>query len=142
MATTNDSLRITQFVPSKREQVFRSWTDSKLVNKWLCPEECQVISNNALVAVGGRYRESMKCGDNIHTVSGTYREIIPNRRLVFTHKWMEPDAVETAVTVEFTDKDGGCEVTLIQKGFTGPESAKGHEQGWSSALRNLAGMYR
>ncbi len=141
MATTKDSLRITKFIDSKREQVYRSWTDAELVNKWLCPEECQVISNKALVAVGGKYRESMKCGDNIHTVSGTYREIIPNRKLVFTHKWKEPDAVETGVTVEFKDKNGGCEVTLSQKGFAGAESARGHEEGWSSALRNLAGLY-
>ncbi len=142
MATTDDSLRITRFIDSKREQVFRSWTDSNLVNKWLCPEECKIISNNALVTVGGRYRESMKCGDTVHTVSGTYKEIVPNRKLVFSHKWLEPDAVETAVTVEFADKDGGCEVTLKQKGFRSADSAKGHEEGWSSALRNLAGMYQ
>ncbi len=141
MTTTKDSLRITKFIGGKREQVYRAWTDSKLVNEWLCPEECRIISNQALVTVGGRYRESMQCGDTVHIVSGTYREIIPNRRLVFTHKWREPDAVETAVSVDFADKNGGCEVTLEQKGFTNAETARGHEEGWSSALRKLAELY-
>ena len=141
MATTNDSLRVRQFIPSKREQVFRAWTDAELVNKWLCPEECKVLANEAEVDGGGKYRESMQCGENIHTVFGTYREIIPDQRLVFTHQWVEPNTVETMVAVDFDYKNGGTEVILTQKGFTDAASAKSHEEGWASALRNLARQF-
>jgi uncharacterized protein YndB with AHSA1/START domain len=141
MATTHESLQVTQFIRGQRSKVFAAWTDSKLVHKWLCPEQCQVIANEAYVGVGGRYRESMQCGDEIHTVFGTYRQIVPDRKLVFTHQWEEPHAVETVVRVDFTDKNGGSELILTQTGFANAATAKAHEQGWASALRNLARLF-
>ena len=141
MSTTETSLLVSQFISDEREKVFKAWTDAEFVKKWLCPEECRVLSNEAEVDVGGTYRESMQCGDDIHTVFGTYREIFPNRKLVFTHQWDEPEAVETVVVVDFTDKKGGSVVTLSQQGFESTAAAKGHEQGWASALRNLARQF-
>jgi uncharacterized protein YndB with AHSA1/START domain len=142
MAATKNSLQVTQFISSKRKNVFQAWTDQDLVNKWLCPEECRVTYNEADVRVGGKFRESMKCGDNIHTVFGAYREIVPDKKLVFTHQWEEPNSIETEVAVELTDQNGGTEVALTQRGFINAASAKGHEEGWASALRNLAKQFR
>ncbi len=141
MAATKDRLQVTQFISGKREKVFQAWTDRDLVNKWLCPEECRVTRNEADVRVGGKFRESMKCGKDIHTVFGAYREIVPGKKLVFTHQWDEPNSIETVVAVELTDKNGGTEVMLTQQGFTNAASAKGHEEGWASALRNLAKQF-
>lgn len=141
MSTTETSLQVNQFISSERKRVFKAWTDADLVKKWLCPEECHVLSTEANIGVGGSYRESMQCGDTIHTVFGTYREIVPDRKLVFTHQWDEPEAVETVVVVDFTDKNSGSVVTLFQQGFKNAVTAKGHEQGWASALRNLARQF-
>ena len=141
MSTTETSLQVNQFISSERKKVFKAWTDAELVKKWLCPEECHVLSNEAEVSVGGSYRESMQCSDDIHTVFGTYREIVPDRKLVFTHQWDEPEASETIVVVDFIDARGGSVVTLSQQGFTNAATAKGHEQGWASALRNLAKQF-
>lgn len=141
MTATKDSLQVTQFISGKRKKVFQAWIDPELVTKWLCPEECRVTYNEADVRVGGSYRESMKCGAAIHTVHGAYREIVTNEKLVFTHQWEEPNAVETVVAVELTDKDSGTEVTLTQRGFVDAGAAKGHEEGWASALRNLAKQF-
>lgn len=141
MTANKNSLRVTQFIGGERKQVFQAWTDADMVVKWLCPEECRVIANAALVEVGGTYRETMKCGSDIHTVFGTYRKIVPNRKLIFTHQWEEPNAVQTEVSVDFADKDSGSLVTLTQKGFTDAATAKDHEEGWASALRNLAQLF-
>lgn len=141
MSANEKSMQVSQFINSERGKVFQSWTDHELVRKWLCPEECSVLTSEAEVSVGGFYRESMKCGENIHTVFGTYREIVPGRKLVFTHQWEESESLETLVVVDFSDKNSGCEVTVSQKGFTSIDSAKGHEQGWASALRNLARQF-
>lgn len=141
MAATDDSLQIRQFIPGKRSQVFRAWTEKELVDKWLCPEQCRVVANEARVAPGGTYRETMQCGETLYTVCGTYREIIPDRKLVFTHRWEDPEAVETVVAVDFADRDGGSEITLTQIGFAGAASARSHEEGWASALKNLARLF-
>ena len=127
MTATKDGLRVTQFISGKRKKVFQAWIDPELVNKWLCPEECRVTYNKADVRVGGKYCESMKCGADIHTVHGAYREIVANEKLVFTHQWEEPNSVETVVAVDLTDKDGRTEVTLSPKGFSDAAAAKGHE---------------
>jgi uncharacterized protein YndB with AHSA1/START domain len=141
-AATKNSLQVTQFISGKREKVFTAWTDQTFVNRWLCPEECRVTYNEADVHVGGKYRESMKCGNDIHTIHGVYRDIVPNEKLVFTHQWEEPDPTKTVVAVKFTDKNGGTEVTLSQHGFIDASTAKGHEEGWASALRNLAKQFQ
>lgn len=141
MTANKNSLRVTQFIRGGRQHVFQAWTDADMVVKWLCPEECRVIATEATVEVGGTYRESMQCGPDIHNVFGTYREIVANRKLIFTHQWEEPNAVQTEVTVDFTDRDNGSQVTLTQKGFADAATARGHEEGWSSALRNLAKLF-
>lgn len=141
MTASKNSLRVTQFIHGELKKVFQAWTDADRVVKWLCPEECRVIATEAKVDVGGSYRETMKCGSDMHTVFGTYREIIPNRKLIFTHQWEEPNAVQTEVAVIFADKDNGSQVTLTQKGFMDAATQKGHEEGWAGALRNLAKQF-
>jgi uncharacterized protein YndB with AHSA1/START domain len=142
MAATEVSLQVTQFISGGRKKVFQAWIDPEFANRWLCPEECRVTSNQADVRVGGKYRESMQCGNDIHTVYGVYREIVPDKKLVFTHQWEEPNSIETIVEVELADMKDGTEVTLTQKGFINATTAKGHEEGWASALRNLAKQFR
>lgn len=100
-----------------------------------------MILCKAEAAAGGKYRESMQCGDDIHIVFGTYREIVADRSLVFTYLGEEPGAVVTDVAVYFTDKNGGSEVTLSQSGFANAVSARGHEEGWASAPGNPARQF-
>jgi uncharacterized protein YndB with AHSA1/START domain len=141
MAITDKSMQVSQFIRSDRRKVFHAWTKAERVQKWLYPEECRPISNQAIFDVGGDFSGTIKCGVDIHTAIGTYKEIVPGRKLVFTHQWEGPDAIETEVVVEFLDKQGGCEVKLTQQGFATAASAKGHQEGWASTLRNLARQF-
>jgi uncharacterized protein YndB with AHSA1/START domain len=138
MTATQDNLQVTRFIRGQREKVYEAWTRPDLVAQWLCPTECSVVSNEAKVRVGGAYRETMKCDSELYTVFGTYKEIVPNEKLVFTHRWENSKASETVATVAFVDRSGGTEVTLRQVGFDDPANAKSHEAGWTSALENLA----
>jgi len=72
------------------------------------------------------------------TAYGTYTEIVDGEKLVFTHHWDEGDRRETLVTVTFADKNGGTEVTLVHSGLASAEAVKGHGEGWTSTLNNLA----
>lgn len=65
--------------------------------------------------VGGRYRfESGGPGGQVMVISGVYREIVPDERLVFT-EWFEEQSYpgETVVTTELSESetDGRTELT-------------------------------
>jgi uncharacterized protein YndB with AHSA1/START domain len=138
MTTTKNSLEVRQLVSAPRERVFEAWTRPDQMD-WYKPEDMELLGASADVRVSGMFRASMRGADGVvHTCHGTYLLIEPHRKLVFTHQWEGPSSVETRVTVDFTDKDGGTEVALEQEGFTDPEEAKGHEKGWASTLRSLA----
>lgn len=138
MKISSDKIQLKRHFSQNAEQLYAAWFDPNADKSWFCPENCVVSSAKANAQVGGTYRMAMKCGDATHTAYGTYREIIPNQKIVFTHSWEERDSVQTQVTVEFREKNGGADLTLTQTGFIDPVEADGHDQGWSSTLENLA----
>jgi uncharacterized protein YndB with AHSA1/START domain len=135
--TGDDKLVLSRLIRAERAAVYAAWTEPETMRKWFCPRDLQLVSAEADVRVGGRFRAEMSNGSETHTVLGMYREVVPGERLVFSHQWQEQDAVETLVTVEFADRDGGTLVSLTHEGFRNRESRKGHEGGWASTFDNL-----
>lgn len=131
-------IQVSQFVKAKREKVFQAWTNPELIKKWSCPEGLKIGAVEADIKVGGRYRTEMRGDEGLFTAIGVYQQIIPNEKIVYTHGWEGPDYTETLVTVEFKEKDGGTEVILTHDRLKSEESAKGHEEGWISTLKNLS----
>jgi uncharacterized protein YndB with AHSA1/START domain len=130
-------LSLSKWIRAERHKVFAAWTEPEIMRQWFCPRELELVSAEADVRVGGRFRAAMSDGTRTYTVNGTYREVVPGQRLVFSHLWEEAEAVETLVTVEFEDRDGGTLVSLTHEGFRNQESTKGHEGGWQSTLESL-----
>jgi uncharacterized protein YndB with AHSA1/START domain len=132
------SLTVKKLIRASRDRVFAAWTKPELMRKWFFPEGMGLVSSEADVRVGGQFRAAMSDGSQTYTALGTYREIEVGRKLVFSHSWLERDPLETEVTVEFTDQDGGTLVTVTHEGLGSEASAKGHEGGWLGTLENLA----
>ena len=78
-----------------------------------------------------------------HTAVGTYREISPPTRLVYTWDWVEEEyqVGETLVTVEFKDLGGSTEVVLRHERFPAAEATAAHEEGWTSCLTRLEDVF-
>ena len=70
---------------------------------------------------------------------GTYREIVPPERLVYTWTW-EGENVETLVTLELEAVDGGTELTMTQEGFRDSRAVAMHDHGWAGSLDRLEGL--
>lgn len=132
------SLTVTKFIRAKRDKVFAAWVTPEIMNQWFCPAGLKLADSSADPRVGGGFHAVMTGEPGTFTVRGTYKEIKPGEKLVFSHRWDEPDAVDTLVTVEFADRDGGTLVTLTHAQLRNEESARGHEQGWNSTLDSLA----
>ena len=75
------------------------------------PGEVVCLAAEADVRVGGRYRILMRSPDGEHhDVGGVYREIEPNRKLVFSWGWKSTPERESRVTVELRAIDTGTEM--------------------------------
>ena len=95
--------------------VFDAWTRADLVKRWWAPSSrASIVSVEADVRVGGGYRYVLQPNKGQRfAFSGTYREVAPPTRLVYT-TFFEPKAEgvvgpesEAAITtVTFEERDG------------------------------------
>ena len=136
--TNTPSLTVTKLIRAPRDKVFEAWITPAIMDRWFCPQDLTIVDSSTDARVGGHFHASMKGPDAVYTVRGVYRELVPGKKIVFTHRWDEPQAVDTLVTVEFADRDGGTEITLTHAQLRSQESLKGHELGWRSTLDALA----
>jgi uncharacterized protein YndB with AHSA1/START domain len=148
MTTTRTAplrLRLERVIRADRERTFAAWTRPELLREWSAPEGMTIEDGGELdLRVGGRWRVVMvEPGGTRHEAFGTYREITPPARLVYTHAWRQgsSSSPETTLTVEFLEVPGGTRVVLTQEGFESPQSRDGHGEGWSSALDQLERLF-
>ena len=140
-AASERELVITRVFDAPRSLVFRVWTQREHLVRWHCPPGLTVPSFEADIRPGGAYRVCMRAPDGEdHWISGTYREVVPVERLVFT--WIyegEEPRNETVVTVTLAEEPGGkTKLTLRQTGFESDEGRDEVHGGWSGCLENLA----
>jgi uncharacterized protein YndB with AHSA1/START domain len=134
-------LRLERLIRADRQRVYDAWTQPDLLRIWSAPEGAEVESGEQDLRVGGKWGVVMveESGAR-HEAFGTYREIDPPKRLVYTHAWRQPDggsSPETVLTVEFHPAEGGTLLVLRQEGFASADSRDGHGEGWSSAFGKL-----
>jgi uncharacterized protein YndB with AHSA1/START domain len=139
--TTKPELVITRIFDAPRSLLFELWTDPQHLQHWGSPKGLTVPYHEADVRPGGAYRLCMRAPDGTeYRLSGTYREIDPSNRLVFTHVWDEDDGTkgpETVVTITFEDAGDKTKLTLHQTGFASEASRDAHREGWTSQLDAL-----
>ena len=126
------------------EKVYQAWTDPQLLKQWFGPDPSMTVPDAQVdLNVGGDYLIHMRApeSESDHIVSGTYEEIVPDRKLVFNWKWQ--DGVErTQVTVDFhAQGENKTLLTLTHRGFSQQEYADKHNQGWTGCLSCLSGYF-
>ena len=141
---TKSSVRLTRIINADRERVFRAWTEPEQIKKWSAPEGLSVVESVVDLCVGGAYRLRMITDEgNYHNAYGTYVEIDPPAKLVYSWDWEEEEFQmgETRVTVEFNDLGEATEVTILHELFPAEEARDGHEKGWTSCLNRLESLF-
>jgi uncharacterized protein YndB with AHSA1/START domain len=98
-------LVVTRTVNGPARLVFEAWTKPELFKRWWVPKSfgLTLLSCEMDVRVGGKYRLVFRHGDSTMDFLGTYLEVTPHTRLVWTNE--EGDG-ETVTTVTFDEKDG------------------------------------
>lgn len=137
---------ITRTYNAPIDMVWRAWTEEAELAEWLKPFGVSTDSISFDVRVGGKYTYTMteeSTGKTFPT-GGTYLEVEPTRRLVFT--WGLPDdpvAQAPVITITFepqSDGDGdgdGTTMVFHLSGYPGRPGDGNVHDGWDEALTNL-----
>jgi uncharacterized protein YndB with AHSA1/START domain len=146
----NIKLQLTRVFDAPRELVFQAWTDAHQFKQWFGAAACDGASLQSAkvdARVGGKYRLQVQKDDGeFYTTVGTYREVKPPERLVFTwqfekdgsgEEFGEVEPCEMVVTLEFKARGQQTELTLTHEKFASGESRDRHEQGWTRCLNEL-----
>ena len=133
------SLRIVRAFKAAPEKVWRALVQPAALKQWMAPgDDFKVPLAEADLRVGGRYRIVMHAPDGQeHDVGGVYREIVPNRKLVYTWAWKTMPERESLVTIELRAAGGGTELTLKHEQFFDAEARDRHQHGWNGCIARL-----
>jgi uncharacterized protein YndB with AHSA1/START domain len=151
MATPQSSpaltLQVRRTFAAAREKVFAAWTEREQLEKWMCRDVAAhtVIHHQQDIRTGGLYRMEIRDPAKGETYwgQGTYREVTPPEKLVFTWAWskdrpdgpsMHPGSHETLVTVEFFVRGNSTEVVLTHTGLGTAALRDDHNRGWNGCF--------
>jgi uncharacterized protein YndB with AHSA1/START domain len=126
-------------VAAPAERVFSAWIDPTLLQRWLAP----IAAADA--RPGGRFRLEVSKPEGAHVVTGEYREMVPNRRLVMTWVYEGPMApagqVTALLTVDLHPAGSETEINLHHEHLDSPAYFDAIKKGaWVEALGKLEAL--
>lgn len=133
------TLTVRKTIPAPVQKVFDAWLDPMMLKEFMVTcEGDKVPKAESDAREGGQFLIVMESDGKEIPHSGTYLELTPHSRLVFT--WESPHSVDgSTVTVDLASAgDGTTDLTLTQVRFAGEGARDGHEKGWTAILARLA----
>lgn len=105
-------LVVTRTINAPARIVFEAWTNPDLFRRWWVPKSygLNLVGCEMDIRVGGEYRLTFLHEGATMEFFGTYREVTPNSRIVWTND--EGDAGQTITTVTFVENDGKTQVMI------------------------------
>lgn len=124
-------------INAPQKAVFDAWLNPEMLARFMTPgPDMTVPVAKTDTKVGGRFEIVMHAGGTDIPHHGTYKEISPHERLVFT--WFGPSPAEdSTVTLTFDTVDDGTHVTLRHDRFIDEQRRDDHKKGWTGILAAL-----
>lgn len=108
---TDTEILITREFAAPKHLVYKAWTTPELVKRWWAGQRGTVTSAQIDLRVGGMWRYVMLAHGTFEVAfHGTYREIVPNERIVTTEVYETaeaPDAEGVLNIVTFAESTNG-----------------------------------
>lgn len=136
------SLTLVRRIKAAPAKVFEAWTQPEVLALWWGPHHTRVTEAEIDARKGGRFRIVLaeESGPQ-HEVSGTYAEVVPPERLVFSWAWTNAPERVSRVTVVFRPIPEGTEVTVTHDRFADEGTATRHRRGWTESLDRLTARF-
>ncbi|CAN7208462.1 SRPBCC family protein [Rhizobium sp. LjRoot254] len=131
-------MTIVRRIKAPAAKVYAAITEPTQMLLWWGPDAGPTLRAEADVRPGGRFSIVFRLlnGDE-HNPTGVYREVVPDRKLVFTWEWPGMPERESLVTFLLEPFDGGTKLTLIHENLPDEEARESHEAGWSGLIEKL-----
>jgi uncharacterized protein YndB with AHSA1/START domain len=131
-------LVVTRTLNGPARLVFEAWTKAELFRQWWVPKSMgmNLLSCDMDVRVGGKYRLVFAHGDSQMAFFGTYQEVVPNSRLVWTNEESDEGSV---TTVTFAEK-GGKTVLVLHELYPSKEALDAAGTGAADAMGETFGQ--
>ena len=135
---------ITRVFDAPARLLFAAYSRPEHLMKWFGPVGWPLTLCEVDFRVGGRFRFAMTGPGGVQNTpfGGTYREIVPDRKIVFDNGFETPGAQRMVMTVTFEETDGKTTLTLHTLFATAAMRAEhvgmGFIEGTNSAYDQLA----
>jgi len=134
-------VRLHRVIATSPEKVYRAFVEPDAIASWLPPFGFLCTVHELDARVGGGHRMSFRnfTTGHSHAFSGSYLELVPGQRLVYTDKFDDPGLPgEMTVTVELKAVSVGAEVNIEQRGVPDVIPLEACYLGWQESLYKLA----
>lgn len=135
------TIRLHRVIATRPEKLYRAFVEPDAMASWLPPHGFLCTVHELEARVGGHHRMSFRnfTTGQSHSFGGTYLELVPGRRLVYTDSFDTPGLPgEMTVTVELNPVSVGTELSIEQQGVPDAIPAEACYLGWQDSLRKLA----
>ncbi|MGB6116971.1 MAG: SRPBCC family protein [Mesorhizobium sp.] len=134
------TIRLHRVLKAPADRVYRAFTDADAWCRYLPPHGFLGKIDLFEPKVGGKFHMSFRnfTTNEEHAFGGQFIEMEPNRKLVYTDYFDDPNLPgELTVTIEFTEVPGGTDIKIVQTGVPDiiPESMC--YLGWQDTLTQL-----
>jgi len=141
---TRPSLTLKRRINAPPEKIYAAWTELDNLIRWFGPAmvQQQTVRADIDARIGGRYRIRFDdAHGEHHEVGGTYRDMVPHRRLVFSWAWHTTPERESQVTVLLQPDGAGTLLTLHHEQLFDAAAHDAHEHGWTGTLDKLQRVF-
>ena len=141
MADSENTLRLHRAFKGPAERVYRAFLEPDALAKWLPPYgfTCKIHQMDA--RVGGTFRLSSASFSkgNDDSFHGTYLELVPHERIVYTEEFDDPNLPGVmTVTVTLRKIFCGTEMHIVQTGIPAAIPVEMCYLGWQESLAQLS----
>lgn len=133
-------IKLHRVIAAKPEKVYRAFIEPDAVASWLPPYGYLCTVHELDAKVGGKHRMSFRnfTTGHGHSFGGTYLELVPGERLVYTDGFDDPNLPgEMRCTVTLKAVSVGTELNVVQEGVPDVIPAEACYLGWQQSLRKL-----
>ncbi|CAN7308554.1 SRPBCC family protein [Rhizobium sp. LjRoot254] len=131
---------IEQYFDAPPSLVFKNWIEPDLVSRWFAADTFKVTAATLDVRPGGAWRVDFRRDTGwTYFEFGSFREIVPPSRLVFTLTQQDGENAgpETLVAVTLAEDGEGTLMTFRQSGFDDAARRDANAEGWGECIRKL-----
>lgn len=136
----SNTVRLHRVLKAPADRVYRAFLDPKAKERWLPPYGFLGQVHEHEARVGGSYRMSFTnfSTGSSHSFGGTYKELVPNERLVYSDRFDDPNLPGVmTVTVTLRTVLCGTELEIVQEDIPAAIPAEMCYLGWRESLLQL-----